>query len=445
MRLLDVLRGRDSSRDFVSLSFEDVLAMYSFNGNVYQGLSSPLRSPGTPIASNFVGFVNGVYNSSGIVAAAITARALLLSQLRFQWRSVLTGENGRLFGTQELSVLERPGDLSRAELLYAAEQHNSLSGNAFFYRNNNQMRLLRPDWITIVFGSQSSDIDPTSQLDVELLGYSYQPGGANSQNEPVFLDKSQVAHWKPEPDPMFWWRGQSWVGSVLAEIQTDRQATEFKSKFFANAATPQLIVTLDQQTTEQQASEIAKVLARKTEGSANAYKTLVLGGGADVKVAGSNLAQLDLKNTQGVDETRIALRSRVPATVLGISEGLAGSALNAGNYSQTRRMWSDGWFTPTAQNLCAALERVLTVPPGRTAELSFDPTQVMFLQEDRKDEADIRQTQAVTMRQLIEAGFEPQTVTQFIATGDASVLTHTGNVSVQLQPPQSGAPQQGAM
>jgi phage portal protein BeeE len=220
----------------------------------------------------------------------------------------------------------------------------------------------------------------------------------------------------------------------MSEIQTDRQATTFKSKFFANSATPQIIVTLDAQTTQAQAEDIADSIARGHEGANAAYKTLVLGGGADVTVAGSNLGQLDLKNTQGLDETRIALRSRVPATILGISEGLAGSALNAGNYSQTRRLWSDAWFIPTAQNLCGSLERILVLPPGRTAELSFDPAQIEFLQEDRRDEADIRGQKASTMRQLIEAGFVPSTVTQYVATGDESVLQHTGNVSVQLQP-----------
>jgi hypothetical protein len=64
--------------------------------------------------------------------------------------------------------------------------------------------------------------------------------------------------------------------------------------------------------------------------------------------------------------------------------------------------------------------------------------QIMFLQEDRKDEAEIRATQASSMRQLVEAGFEPSTVTKFIATGDTTVLQHTGVFSVQLQAPTDG-------
>lgn len=438
MRLVDSLRRKDEGRDSTGYSFDDLLTMFAFNGNTYFGAGSPLKAPATPVAQTFMGYTAGVYNRSGVVASAIVARALLMSQLRFQWRSTLAGENGRLFGTQALAPLERPGDMTRAELLFTAEQHNSLAGNAFFFLNGGQIRLLRPDWTTIVYGSETDSEDPTSALDAQLLGYSYKPGGSGSQKAAVFLTPSQVAHWKPEPDPVFWWRGQSWIGSVMAEIETDAQATMFKSKFFSNSATPQLIVTLDAQTTQAQAQEIAASIARGHEGARSAYKTLVLGGGADVTVAGSNLGQLDLKNTQGLDETRIALRSRVPATILGISEGLAGSALNAGNYSQTRRLWSDAWFTPTAQNLCGTLERILTLPPGRTAELSFDPTQIEFLQEDRSDEADIRGKNASTMRQLIEAGFVPDTVTKYVATGDASVLQHTGNVSVQLQPAGTG-------
>jgi hypothetical protein len=103
-------------------------------------------------------------------------------------------------------------------------------------------------------------------------------------------------------------------------------------------------------------------------------------------------------------------------------------------------MWSDAWFMPTAQNLCASMERILALPVGTPAELSFDASQIMFLQEDRKDEADIRATQASSMRQLVEAGFEPSTVTKFIATGDTTVLQHTGVFSVQLQAPTEGQP-----
>lgn len=177
----------------------------------------------------------------------------------------------------------------------------------------------------------------------------------------------------------------------------------------------------------------AEMFANRHEGAENAFRTLVIGGGADATVVGSNLNELSLRDTQGQDETRIASRSRVPAVVLGISEGMQGSALNSGNYSQTRRLWADGWFTPIADDLCACLERI--VPPPADSELSHDPSRIMFLQEDRKDEAEIMSANAAALRQLVDGGFDPASAVEAVTTNDPTKLVHTGKLSVQLQPP----------
>jgi hypothetical protein len=168
-------------------------------------------------------------------------------------------------------------------------------------------------------------------------------------------------------------------------------------------------------------------------GPENAGKTMILTEGADAKVVGSQLAQLEIKDTQGGHESRIALRSRVPATVLGIREGLAGSALNAGNYSSARRMWSDGWVSPTFSGLCSAVSPLVDVPAD--SELVHDPSRVMFMQEDRKDEADIANSRALTIKTYVEAGFSPDSAAEAVRTGDLTRLQHTGLVSVQLQKP----------
>jgi len=163
-----------------------------------------------------------------------------------------------------------------------------------------------------------------------------------------------------------------------------------------------------------------------------------LGGGADVKVIGSNFDQLDLKSVQGAGETRIAAAAGVPASYLGISEGLAGSSLNAGNYVAARRRFADGTIRPLWRAACGALETLLTVPDP-TVRLWYDDRDVAFLQEDVLDSADIRSKDAQTMRQLVDGGFDPASVVDAVTTGDMSRLIHTGNVSVQLQPTEGGA------
>ena len=379
------------------------------------------------VGNDFESYVHQVARKSVVVAAAVAARSLLVSQIRFQWRSASQADRGRLFGTESLATLEGP---ERPFWLKLAEQHVCYAGTAYLWVDpTGKLQVLRPDYMRVLLQSDLSPRDPGFAADMRVEGYIYD----DRRSDPVMLSASEVAVWAPEPDPLAPWRGESWITSVLREITQDGQATDHLSKFYENGTTPPLIFSLDAAVNADQAKQYAALLKEQQGGVANAYKPLVIGGGADVQVVGSNIQQLNYRETQGGHETRIASRSRVPAVVLGISEGMQGSALNAGNYSQTRRLWADGWFTPHADSLCAALERIVEKPAGGPSELSYDPTRIMFLQEDEKDAADIAQVQSVALRQLVEGGFDPTSAIEAVTTGDMSKLTHTGKLSVQLQ------------
>ncbi len=73
--------------------------------------------------------------------------------------------------------------------------------------------------------------------------------------------------------------------------------------------------------------------------------------------------------------------------------------------------------------------------PGRDTRLWYDDRDIPFLQEDVKDEADIQQTQAISIKQLVEAGFTPESVIDAIESNDFARLKHTGLFSIQLQEP----------
>jgi hypothetical protein len=408
----------------------------SFNGRPIwaQPMMSMQGSKVSEPDGSFDAMVHQIHRQHPVISAAVAKRAALLSQLRFKWRSVVQGDNGRLWGDQSLMPLEMPNESqTRSGLLQTAEHHVSYGGTAFFHRVGDTVRLLNPGRTSIALGSNLSPDDPGLAMDARVVGYLYTENPARPTDF-TFIPPDEVSAWTPEPDPISWWRGSSWVQAVISDYVIDRAAHLHITKFFENAATPQMVFSFDATQTVEQLQAFAEIANNDHSGAANAYKNLFLGGGADAKVVGADLSQLDLRNVTGLTETRIAVRSQVPAVVLGISEGLAGSSLNAGNYSQARRLWGDAWFTPTALGLCAALERI--VPPPDTAnELSFDPTQVMFLQDDRLDEANVRAQQALTMRQLIDAGFEPTSVVNAVNSGDYSTLSHTGLFSVQLQPP----------
>lgn len=434
MRLIDNLLPQSEARSSwpQTYSFQNFVDWFTFQSKQY-GIpgSGPLH-----VGNGFQSYIDAIHRRNPVISAAAVSRALLISQLRFTWRrNALSDNPGSTFGNQDLALLERPGSMKRSAFLASMEMHASYSGTAFPVRKNGKLYLLRPDWVTVVLGSNN---EPETELalppsDAEVTAIVYQPEHGGRKGRPEAFLPGEFAIWTPEPDPIYWWRGVSWVTALIKELSIDGQVTEHQSKFFEHAATPNLVFVMSPEKTAEQVQAYADVLNERHSGAMNSHKNMFLGGGADVKVVGSDLDKLALKDISGGFETRVAARSMVPATVLSIREGMQGSALNSGNYSQTRRQWADKWFSPTADGLCEALEDVTDRPFD--ADLSWLRSMVTFLQEDEQDAADIRQKNAVTLRQLVEAGYDPTTARDYVQTDDLGKLTHTGNVSVQLQPP----------
>ena len=409
-------------------------ALHGLNAEPEQTMKGTAREAAP---KNFQTSVSQLHRRNGVISGAVTARALLVSQLYFQWRSEI---DGAMFGNANLAPLERPGPLSRSQLLWRVEQDISYAGNAYVRRMaNGTLRRLRPDWVSIMLASDESPADVAHGADVVPVGYVYQP----AHDSPAkILGLSEVAHLAPEPDPTAHYRGESWVSSVVREILTDLQATDHLDQYFQNAATANMIVKPPQNVaTKAQFDEWVEAFDAGLQGPAGKWRNIYLGGGADAQVVGASLADLDMRNLQGGLETRVSVRSRVPAVVLGIREGLGGSALNSGNYASTRRMWADGWFHGYASSLCASLERIVARP--QAAELTFDPERILFLQEDAKDAADIMAVKATALQALDSAGYQADAAVTALANGNIAALLggHDGLQSVQRQPVDAGGPE----
>lgn len=418
----------------------------AFNGHQYLlGGGMPQGPPGVPSEStpnNFEGMVRQVYYRSGIVAACIAARAGLVSEARFKFRSL---DDRKMYGSQALLPLEQPTpNATSGDILARFEQDASLSGNAYRLRIGNQLHHVRPDHMHIILGSNDPDYEPADAPDATVVAYCYWPGGQAGKYEPRFYMPRDVAHYAPEPDPLMRFRGVSWVSQVLAEIETDRQMTAHKGKFLERGVPPFALKYPEEVTRGDQGGERAKeIIGMFRDQYARAaadWEALHLFGGADPVTIGLNFRDLDFKTIQGAGETRIASRARVPAAVLGISEGLQGSALNAGNFGQARRQFGEQYAYPSLRQMCEALASLVAVPGG--SELWYDLTDVAFLREDAKDAAEVIATQAQAIRTLVDGGMLADAAVTAVTGGDLSLLAgnHTGLVPVQLQPPGTTTP-----
>jgi hypothetical protein len=443
MKLLAPLRRSTESRYSIG-DLAEWITTFNFNGLTYgaQGVQTTYgRTPTEPIADNFTGLVQGALRSNGVVAAVELVRVSVFSEARFQFQQLRAGRPGELFGTEALAALERPwpggttGDLLARMLLDA-----DFAGNAFVARLDDEFVRLRPDWVDIVLQGR---MVRGKIVGYQRFGYQYFQDG-DRQSAPTSFLADEIAHFAPMPDPVATYRGMSWLTPVIREIMADGQATKHKLKFFENAATPNLAVNLKEITDPDVFEMFVEKMSSAHDGVDKAYKTLYTAGGADVTVIGADMRQIDFKVTQGAGETRIAAAAGVHPVIVGLSEGLAGSSLNAGNFGQARRRFADGTLRPLWRNIAGSLETL--VPPPPASRLWYDDRDIGFLREDEKDAAEIEQIKAGTIANLVKEGFTSESAVAAVDAQDMTLLVHTGLVSVQLQAPgtQSPTPDMGA-
>lgn len=431
MKLLKPLaraEQRESLGDYLSWFHET----FSVGGNAY---SLPLQTtmPGQkaePISDTLPGYAFGGLKANGIVFGLERVRVKVFSQGRVMYQRMTKGRPGDIWGDGSLRIVEKPwpggttGDLLATMILDA-----DLAGNAYIAKIDNRLVRLRPDWVQVLLGERIGGIGPYDRVGYLYTHGGYGPGG----DPPVVLTASDVAHFMPMPDPLYNYRGMSWLTPVLREIQADGAATVHKLKFFENAATPNLAVGLPKEVTPEQFEEFVEKMDSSHGGYTNAYKTLYTGGGADVTVIGADMRQLDFKVTQGAGETRIALAAGIHPAVVGLSEGMQGASLNAGNFSAARRQTADIEFAHLWGNVAASLETV--VPPPSGSRLTIDKRDIPFLQDDEMDAAETLSRRMLTIESGVRAGYEPDSVVAAVEADDLALMKHTGLYSVQLQPP----------
>ena len=390
------------------------------------------------IGGDYQSLVQGAYRANGIVFACMVARMHLFNQAYFQWQQIRGVAPGDLFGTEALSIIEQPEPTkTTGDLLTRVIGDADLAGNWFSVKRPDRIKRLRPDWCYIVLGTSDRDsANDQNDVDAEIVGLVYQAGGPYSDAEPQTFYVGEFAHFAPIPDPLAQYRGMSWLTPVIRNIRSHNSATTFKEKYFANAATPNLLIKFPPTLPKEKAQEWIELFEQEHAGALNAFRTAYLGAGADATPIGSNLGDVDLKQVQGVDETIIAAAARVHPIIVGLSEGMQGSSLNAGNYATIKRQFGDGTIRPLWQNIAGSLQAIL--PPPRGARLWYDDKHIPFLAEDLKDAAEVFAKDAVAVRSLTDGGYIPASVVNAAASRDIRLLEHAGYLPVQVQPIRGG-------
>lgn len=414
----------------------DWAQMFNFNGVAYGSSSFGNYSPNSKsesMSDDFLGHTSGAYKSSGAVFACCMARMLIFTEARFQYQKMRNGRPGELFGTKDLEILENPWpNGTTGELLARALQDTDLSGNHFIVNESDRLRRFRPDWVDIMLSG-----NPSEDVDVNVLGHIYKPGGTPNPElwkiYPIDGSMGKVAHWSPIPDPEAQYRGMSWMTPLYREILGDKSMQTHKQRFFDNGASPQTAVAMKETVTQKQFEDFVRTSEQGHMGLDNAYKTMYLGGGADVTVLGRDLKQMDFAITQNVGEARIAAAARVPTAIAGVGEGASSTVFrNEGGFDAVREFFGSATMRPLWRSVSTAYAPL--VKKQDNARLWFDDRDVAFLRRDQLDAAMLRGKDSDTVSAYIMNGFTPESAVAAVNQDDITLLKHTGYLSVQLQP-----------
>ena len=436
MKLLEpLMRSKVESRYTLNDYASWLIESFNFNGHQYPvGLQTTQAGQlAEPIGTNFVGHVQGGLKANGVVAAARAGAGAGVFAGPVQVPAVPGRPARRTVRHRSARCRSRSRGRGRrpATCLARMVLDIDMAGNSYWAIDGTELVRMRPDWVDIILASRQTQF---GKVGYRRVGYAYYEDGQRQGRPSATFLPDEVAHWAPMPDPEAEFRGMSWMTPVVREIQGDAGYTRHKLKFLENAATPNLAVTLAPDVSPEAFDTFVEKMDAAHKGDANAYKTLYLGGGADVTVVGADMKQLDFKLVQGAGETRIAAAAGVGAVMAQFSEGLAGQFVECGELcGRPAAVRGRHRPPPVARRLRFSLKPLIDVPGG--SELWYDDRDIPFLQEDARDAADIFAAKANAVRVLTDGGYDPETVVLATDAFDIKLLEHSGKLSVQLQTP----------
>lgn len=421
MRLFDTLRG-------VIIPYPTTSDYTDVGQGVLQTYFAGQSQTGERLNLDYKSYAATGYAGNGVVFSVLNARMRLFKQARFTFRAA---DRSSLFADPALTLFERPWQNGQTpDLLARMIQDADLAGNAYIHRvTPTILRRLRPDWVQIV--SAECVDESTGATWSEVLGYVYAEGGFDAGGEPEFIPVEDVAHWAPIPDPLAVWRGMSWLTPIVREINADLSMVTHRQKFFDNAATPNLLVKYLGAVGQDRLQSLQDQLTARHGGAANAWKTMVLDNGADVTVVGNNFKDMAFDAIQSAGEVRIASAAGVPPIVAGLQGGLDAGTM--ANFAASYRNFADSTMQELWEGAINSLEKLIDVPSG--AELWFDTRDIPALRDAEMERQSANAQLSIAAMNLVNSGYDPETVVQALISGDMSKLKHTGKVSVQLQSP----------
>ncbi len=236
-----------------------------------------------------------------------------------------------------------------------------------------------PPWLMAPARSEDSS--------VFISHYEYTVGG-----ETINLDPSDVVHFRNGLDPRDPRLGMSDLHSVLREVFSDDEASNFTAAILRNSGVPGVIISPKNGTVDAEEAKTAELRFAQRTGGDRRGMAFAMRSPTEVHQFSWSPAQLELGSLRDVSEKRVCATIGVPAAVVGFGAGLQQTKVGATMRELMKLAWM-ACIIPMQGSMSADLDTQLLVDfAGRQDrdELTsfFDSNVVEALQENEKERAD---------------------------------------------------------
>lgn len=277
-----------------------------------------------------------------------------------------------------VAILERPNPYySGLDLWTGLLSDLLLTGNAYWVKvRSGGNRVVELWWVP---AAQMEPRWPDDGRPPFISHYEYQVDGQLYE-----IDAADVIHFRDGFDPSNVRKGLSPLTSLLREIATDDEASNFTASMLRNMGVPGVVLSPAESTSATDADlEEVKVKFVQTFGGDNRGKPLVLRGPTNVAVLSFNPEQMQLRDLRRIPEERITAIYGVAAVVVGLGAGLDRSTFS--NMAEAREAAYESMLIPLQRQILATLQHALVPDFGdpRLLRLGFDYSAVRVLQDDQ--------------------------------------------------------------
>jgi len=275
------------------------------------------------------------------------------------------------------ALLQRPNGYYSGLQLWCGTLADYLThGNAYWYKVRSAAgRVVELWWLPAAYVEPKWPVDGSPPF---IRDYQYTVDG-----DLQVLPPADVIHFRDGFDPQNIRKGLSPLASLLREVATDDEASQFTAAMLRNLGVPGVVISPGPgiSPTDFELQDIKEKFAQRFGGESRG-QPLVLRGPATVSVLSFSPEQMQLRDHRRIPEERITAIYGTPAVVVGLGAGLDRSTF--ANFAEAREAAYESTIIPLQRIFLADLQLGLVPEFGdpRTLRLAFDYDDVRVLQAD---------------------------------------------------------------